>query len=73
MQSAYRLGLKIALAYVLWALIPEVRAYTNLVIETARESRAIKAQQQKLSAADLESIRIVPAGSIIPPPQRGHL
>jgi hypothetical protein len=30
-HSAYRLALKIVLVYVLWALIPHIRAYADLV------------------------------------------
>jgi len=54
-HSAYRLALKIVFAYVLLMLIPQVRAYADLVIRTARDSRSLSARQRKLSAADLES------------------
>jgi len=52
-NSAYRLGLGIALAYVvLLMLVPRIAGYTNLVVSTTRRS----AQRQKLSAANLESV-----------------
>ena len=54
-HSAHRLALKIVLALVLLALIPQVRAYADLVIRTTRDSRSLAARQRKLSAADLES------------------
>ena len=55
-HSAYRLGLGIALVYLLWLLVPAVRAYTSLVVSTARQSRTtIAAQRPKLTAANLES------------------
>jgi hypothetical protein len=46
------------LVYLLWALIPQVRVYADLVIRTTRGSRATMAQQRKLSQADLEAALI---------------
>jgi hypothetical protein len=54
-NSAYRVGLGIALAYVLWALGPSVVSYTRLVVRTARHSHAEAARQQKLSASGTEA------------------
>jgi len=62
--SAYRLALKIVLVCLLLALIPQVRAYADLVIRTARGSRSIAAQR-KMSAADLES-SFAPANRLAP-------
>jgi hypothetical protein len=53
--SAYRLALKFVLVCLLLALIPQVRAYADLVIRTARGSRSLAARQRKMRAADLES------------------
>ena len=55
LHSAYRLALKIVLACVLLALIPQVRSYADLVIQSSRNSRSLATRQGKLSAADLES------------------
>ena len=52
---AYRAGLTIALLFVLWMLIPHVRAYTNLVMQSTEKSGKITAQLRKLSAADLQA------------------
>jgi hypothetical protein len=46
------------LVYVLLALMPEIRAYADLVIPTSRNSRTAATQQRKLSSADLESALI---------------
>jgi hypothetical protein len=54
-NSAYRAGLTIALLFVLWMLIPHVRAYADLVMQTTRESRKITWQLHKLSPADLQT------------------
>ena len=54
-HSAYRAVLTIVLLFVLWMLIPHVRAYADLVMQNTRESRKITAQLHKLSAADLET------------------
>ncbi len=54
-RSAYRAVLTIVLLVVLWMLIPHVRAYADMVMQQARESRTITAQLHKLRAADLES------------------
>jgi len=53
--SAYRLALKLAIVYVLWLLVPAVRAYSDLVFHTRQNSGAIAARQQKVSAPDLEA------------------
>src|SRR5689334_4550675 len=52
--SAYRIGLGIALLFVLWMLVPQLRGYAGLVMQTTRESQKITAQLHKLSAADLQ-------------------
>lgn len=52
---AHRAGLTIVLLFVLWMLIPRVRAYADLVMQSTRESRKITAQLHKLSAADLQT------------------
>jgi hypothetical protein len=57
-SSAYRVALTIVLVYLLWALIPNVRAYADLVIRPTRGSRATMAKQRKLSQADLEAALI---------------
>jgi|SRR5579872_348103 len=54
-NSAYRVALTVALLVALWMLIPHVRAYADLVMQQARESRKITAQLGKLSAADLQA------------------
>jgi len=54
-RSGYRAALTIALLFVLWMLIPHVRAYGDLVMHQARESRKITAQLHKLSVADLQA------------------
>lgn len=52
-NSAYRIAMVIVLIYVLWALVPHLRAYSALVMRTGQESRATTAR--KMSAADLEA------------------
>jgi len=54
-NSAYRLGIGIALAYVIWLLIPVVRNYADVVATTSRQSAQLNAERPKLSAAGLES------------------
>ena len=52
-NSAYRLGLAIAIFYV---LVPSALRYANLVVSTARRSQTVTAAQpHKLSAPNLES------------------
>ena len=56
--SAYRIGLIVALVCVLVIMIPYVRAYSNLVIRTTKESRRITAPPppaHKLTATDLQA------------------
>ena len=53
-NSAYRVALTIGLLFALWTLIPHLRAYADLVTQSARDSRKITAQLHKLSAADLQ-------------------
>ena len=54
-NSAYRAILTIVLLFVLWTLIPHVRAYADMLMQQARTSRKIAAQLHKLHAADLEA------------------
>ena len=54
-NSAYRVGLSIALLYMLWLMIPDVRRVGDLIVNGARRSRAAASQPKKLTAADLES------------------
>jgi type VI protein secretion system component VasK len=54
-NSAHRAGLTIALLFALWMLIPHVRAYAHLVMQTTRDSHKITAQLHKLKAADLQT------------------
>ena len=54
-KSAYKAALTIALLFVLWIMIPHVRAYGDMVMHQARESRRITAQLHKLSVADLQA------------------
>jgi hypothetical protein len=54
-NSAYRLGLGIALLYLLWTLAPNLQSYANLVVRGAHQSQSVKAQRNKLSAVNLES------------------
>jgi hypothetical protein len=54
-NGAYRAALTIALLFVLWMMIPHVRAYTNLVTQSTEKSGKITAQLRKLSAADLQA------------------
>ena len=55
-NSAYRLGLGIALLYMLWTLAPNIRSLANLAVSGARHSQTLDAaQRNKLSAANLES------------------
>jgi hypothetical protein len=54
-NSAYRVALTIVLVYVLWALVPQVGAYADLLTRTTRESRRTTARLRKLSATDLEA------------------
>jgi hypothetical protein len=51
-HSAYRLGLTIAILYV---LVPNAIRYANLVVSNARRSQTLNAQSHKLSSADLEA------------------
>jgi hypothetical protein len=56
--SAYRIGLIVALICVLVMMIPYVRAYSNLVTRTTKESRRITAPPpppHKLTATDLQA------------------
>lgn len=52
-DSAYRIAMVIVLIYILWALVPHLRAYSDLVMRTGDESRVTAAR--KMSAADLEA------------------
>jgi hypothetical protein len=77
-NSAYRLGIGIALVYVLLLLVPAVRNYADVVATMSRQSQRIKTQAMKLSAADLESAlrKEVQFGAnsqlhCQPPPSRG--
>lgn len=55
-NSAYRLGLGIAILYVVAMLIPHVVSYADFVVSGAHRARTRgTSQQQKLSAAKLES------------------
>ena len=54
-HSAYRLGIGIALLYVVVQLVPAVGNYARLVVGIAQHSQELKAAQAKLSAANLES------------------
>jgi hypothetical protein len=54
-NSAYRLGLGIALLYLLWIMVPDVKRVANLVVAGARQSQANASQSTKLSAANLEA------------------
>jgi hypothetical protein len=58
LNSAYRLGIAIALVYALWTFWPGVMAYRDLVVGSARASRATAAAPRpgKLSAANLETM-----------------
>jgi len=52
-NSAYRLGLGIALAYLLWAQFPNIRTFVNLAASGARQSQAVAAAQpNQVSAAN---------------------
>jgi hypothetical protein len=42
-HSAYRLAIGLALVYVLLQLVPALAGYTDLVVNTTRQSRAITA------------------------------
>jgi len=55
LNSAYRLGIGIALLYVVWQLVPAVGNYATLVVDIAHHSQETKSAQPKLSAANLES------------------
>lgn len=54
-NSAYRLGIGIALLYVVWQLVPAVGKYATLVVDNAHHAQELKSAQAKLSAANLES------------------
>jgi hypothetical protein len=54
-NGAYRAVLTIVFLFVLWMLIPHVRAYVNLVTQSTEASGKIAAQLRKLSAADLQA------------------
>ena len=43
-HRAYRLALGLALAYVLWLLVPAVAGYASLVVDTTRQSRMVTAR-----------------------------
>ena len=58
--SAYRVGVTIALVGVLLLLVPQVRAYTNLLTRATKESRRMAAPPQrppphKLTSTDVET------------------
>lgn len=54
-NSAYRLGIGIALLYAVWQLVPAVGKYATLVVDTAQHAQELKSTQPKLDAANLES------------------
>jgi hypothetical protein len=55
-NSAYCLGLRIVLIYVvLTMLVPRALEFANLVVSNARRSQTVNAQSHKLSSADLEA------------------
>jgi len=65
LNSAYRITLTITLIYVLWMLVPQIGAYTSLVVRTTQQSHKTTAQLRKLSAVDLQA-ELVRTGSIAP-------
>lgn len=64
-RGAYRAAVGIALLFVLWMMIPYVRAYTNLVMQSTEKSGKTTAQVRKLSAADLQ-VKLIEAKVFAP-------
>jgi len=55
-NSAYRLGFGIALVYLLWAQLPNIRTVVNLAVSGARQSQTVAAAQpDQVTAANLEA------------------
>jgi hypothetical protein len=54
-NSAYRVGMGIAILYVVWLLVPALGNYAKLVVGNAHHSQQANSAQPKLSAGELES------------------